>query len=102
MSRDTSLLMTIPDSWTDPSPVTMLFPSLLACPSSRILHKQVLHETWSIITEESGLSAEKEHSWGVSKGEENPQVSLIYMLINHLCSWRSVMETEVSLYVGCP
>lgn len=24
-------------------------------------------ETWSIITEESGLSAEKAHSWGVSK-----------------------------------
>lgn len=42
VSRDISLLMTIPDSWTDPSPVTMLFPSLLAYPSFRILQKQVL------------------------------------------------------------
>lgn len=30
-------LMTIPDSWTDPSLVTMLSPPLLACPSFRIM-----------------------------------------------------------------
>lgn len=35
-------LMTIPDTWTDPSPVAVLSPPRLACPSFRILQKQVL------------------------------------------------------------